>query len=282
MNLMNLVRLCGVVAIGWTVLALGFGVFRTKGSPAEETSFFLPEPALHEAVAVSQAGKGAEEYRLVDRSTGQAQPLPLPEDASWGLVTVSPWRDQEGNLQAVGRWSRFNSVSEQPFCGLGLFRLSDSAVVRSIELDVLPTGRPCWVPGRPGDLLFPAGDGQLHVCHLTGNSSERDQASAAAAAHRKPIGFSVPYPVTWRCDKPGEGNVYLCDPVWPVEKPLQRFVFVSLRRKATRRGSFVPVLYRSGGSRCRSGAMKSSLPGLFLARQAAATRAGWSSNACPA
>ena len=167
MNLMNMVRLCGLVVIGWTLMALGVGMCGTSRRPAVETNFFLPKPSLHEAVAVSQSRRGGmEEYRLVDRSTGRAEPLPLPEDASWGFVSVSPWRDQEGNLEAVGRWNRFNASGEQAFCGLGLFSLADTTVVHSIDLDVLPTGRPCWVPGRPGDLLFPAGDGQLHRCHL--------------------------------------------------------------------------------------------------------------------
>ena len=54
MNLMNMVRLFGLVLIGWTFLALGVGVCRSKRRPAEETHFFLPEPALHEAVGVSR------------------------------------------------------------------------------------------------------------------------------------------------------------------------------------------------------------------------------------
>src|SRR6516164_7459372 len=99
MNLMNMVRLCGVVAVGWTLMALGVGVFSNKQRPAVETNYFSPQPALHDAVAVSQSEfRGIEEYRLVDRSTGHAKPLPVPDDANWGLLTVSPWRDQEGNL----------------------------------------------------------------------------------------------------------------------------------------------------------------------------------------
>ena len=233
MNLMSLVRLCGVVAIGWTLLAMGIGAFRADHRhTAEETNFFLPEPALHEAVAVSPFKvQGMDEYRLVDRSTGRVGPLALPEDANWGLVSVSPWRDRAGNLEAVGRWSRRADSGEEGFCGLGLFRLSDATVVHSINLDVLPTGRPCWVPGRPGDLLFPAGDGQLHHCRLARN---RDRPAATPAQGEASAGFAGPgrtHPVTWRCPVPGSGSVYILDSAWPDDRQLRKFLFASLSTK---------------------------------------------------
>ncbi len=234
MNLMNMVRLCGLVVIGWTLMAMGVGMFGSLGRPAIETNFFLPKPALHEAVAISPPRlKGMEEYRLIDRSTGQAEPLPLPEDASWGFVTVSPWRDQEGNLEAVGRWSRLNASGEQAFCGLGLFSLADTTVVHSIDLDVLPTGKPCWVPGRPGDLIFPAGDGQLHRCHLTRDSESQpaspdERARSASGASR----LAATRAVAWRCAVPGSGSVFISDPVWPCDKQLKKFMFVSLSVQA--------------------------------------------------
>ncbi len=231
MNLMNMVRLFGLVLIGWTFLALGVGVCRSNRRPAEETHFFLPKPALHEAVGVSRTQLTCvEEYRLVDRSTGNAQPLPLPQDATWGFVTVSPWRDQDGNLEAVGRWSRPGVLGDESFYGLGLFRVSDATVVRSIDLDVLPTGKPCWVPGRPGDLLFPAGDGQLHRCRLTrdGNVKVNARTTVDGEIHSSSTWSAAPIPVTWRCAEPGAGRVFIADPVWPADKPLRPFVFVSL------------------------------------------------------
>ena len=231
MNLMNMVRLFGLVLIGWTFLALGVGVCRSNLRPAEETHFFLPAPALHEAVGISRSQfTCAEEYHLVDRSTGKAQPLPLPQDANWGFVTVSPWRDQDGKLEAVGRWSRPGVLGDQSFYGLGLFRVSDATIVRSIDLDVLPTGKPCWVPGRPGDLLFPAGDGQLHRCRLThdGNVTSNARTTVDGEIHTSSSRSAAPFPVTWRCAVPGSGRVFIADPVWPAETPLRPFVFVSL------------------------------------------------------
>ena len=54
MNLTNLVRLCGAVAVAWVLLAMGVGIFGIKSRPFAEASYFLPEPALHAAVAVSR------------------------------------------------------------------------------------------------------------------------------------------------------------------------------------------------------------------------------------
>src|SRR5262249_35265262 len=131
-------------------------------------TFYLAKPALHDAIAVSRSGMpGLEEYRLVDRSTGRSEPLPLPGEQRWACLSVAPWRDQAGNLEAVGRWSRIDSSNGHSFCGLGLFSLASKSVVRRIELDVLPTGKPCWIPDRPGAFLFPAGDGQLYRCRLS-------------------------------------------------------------------------------------------------------------------
>ena len=237
MNLMNMLRLCCVVAIGWTLMALGVGVYRTNRRPAVETDFFLSKPALHEAVArcVPTSG-GRDEFCLVDRSTGTAQPLALPEDAIWGFMRISPWRDQEGNEEAVGRWNRLTASGDQAFCGLGLFSLAEPTVVHRIELEVLPTGSPCWVPGRPGDVLFPAGDGQLHRCHLTRRRTVQagtlDQSGTTAGSARK----ATTRAVTWRCAVPGSGNVFVSDPVWPAEEPLRKFLFVSLSLQRNHEG----------------------------------------------
>jgi len=116
-----------------------------------------------------------------------------------------------------------------------LFR-SQQGLPVSIDLDMLPTGRPCWVPGEPGDLLFPAGDGQLHRCHLTRDQNVRagpsDQSGMTASSARG----AKTHAVTWRCPVPGSGNVFISDPVWPCEKQLRKFLFVSLSVQTHRDG----------------------------------------------
>ena len=143
-------------------------------------------------------------------------------------MSVSPWRDQDGDLEAVGRWTSLDPAEGKAFCGLGSFRLSNPSIVHRIALDVLPTGRPCWVPNRPGDFLFPAGDGQLHRCHLTRDRDSESQVPDRPRESARSARANSPRPVVWRCAEPGSGRTYMTDPVWSSEKELRRFVFVAL------------------------------------------------------
>ena len=221
MNLTNLVRLCGAVAIAWTLVAMGAGMVRYQRASRPSVPQMRAISITGQALAArrdrglsSQRLPGVEEELSPGRSdlTGRTEPFPLPGDERWGCVSVSPWRDQDGNLEAVGRWNRLDAGEGQAFCGLGLFRLSDPSIVHRIELDVVPTGKPCWVPGRPGDFLFPAGDGQLHRCHLSrerpGCSMPRTPDQSAASGENWSRAKS-PRPVAWRCAPPGSGHTFI-------------------------------------------------------------------------
>jgi hypothetical protein len=114
-----------------------------------------------------------------------------------------------------------------------LFRLSDGAVVSRIATEVLPMGRPCWVPGQVGTIVFSAGDGRLYRCRL---SREVDE----PAVPRRSIyasGRSEPSdPVVWEIPMPGSGDVFLDNPVWSQEPRLGRCILVSLRQQHLQRG----------------------------------------------
>ena len=63
---------------------------------------------------------------------------------------------------------------------MGSFRLSDGAVLSRVPMEILPTGRPCWVPGQERTILFPAGDGRLYRCRLPVTEVEGGVSIAAA------------------------------------------------------------------------------------------------------
>ncbi len=172
---------------------------------------------------------GPEQYRLVDRTTGKFEPLPVPESERWGLLAVSPWRDSEGNLEAVGRWvTRPDAKGNGEFCGVGIFRLSDATVKERISMDKLPTGRPCWVPGQPGDFLFPVGDGLLYRWRASGGIGSAAGATPGERGSRTADGTPELRAVKWECTPPGAGLPILDDPVWSSEPALKRFVLVAL------------------------------------------------------
>jgi hypothetical protein len=247
MNLMGLLRLIGLVAVGWTVLAMGAGVcgLAPRSGSTTETEYFMPRPALCEAISLDRVPRPNNDLpSLFDRATGRLEPLAVPPQFRWELVSISPWRSRDGRLQAVGRWVDWSGeAGEQELYGLGLFRLPDATLVRRITLDVLPTSRPCWVPDRAGELLFSAGDGQLYRCRIAGEQTlvkydgpdDRPEADGARATRAKPV--------IWRCEEPGRAGAFLTDPVWPTDRRIKHLVFVALsaQRRLGDRTAYEPA-----------------------------------------
>ena len=229
MSLMTLVRLISAIAVGWTLVAIGLGASGTRLPPPAAA-----EPPRAEAPPVDAMPTGwpkVEGYDLVDRASGRRSPIQLPKEQRWSIVSVSPWRGPGGELEAVGRWA--NPGGDGAFCGWGLFRLSDGAVLSRIAVDVLPSGRPCWVPGHPRTIVFPAGDGQLHRCRLAAEDEEPAIGERPAGAAGRP---EPSRPVAWAVQPPGTGQVFLDDPVWPDDPRLKKWVFVVLRHQTLRHG----------------------------------------------
>jgi hypothetical protein len=219
MSLMNLVRSLAVLVVGWTLVALGIGAMCGGRPPHAMSAPSLAEPSLHDALPLDSPV--SKRYDLVDRSSGHRTPIRLPDGDQWTIVSVSPWRDPSGNLVAVGRWV---NRDDNPFCGLGVFRISDSVVLTRVTTEILPTGRPCWIPVLPWTFLFPAGDGRLYRSRLPapGDESETDSTTDGRASACSTI------PVGWKAKPPGVGRIFLSDPIWSTEPKLRRFVIVGL------------------------------------------------------
>jgi hypothetical protein len=227
---MNLIRIIGLLGIGWTVVALGAGLLGVGSAVPSEPGFFIARQSVHDALQVAAPpAADTEEYRLVDRTSGQLDRLRVPENDRWGLIAVSPWHDPEGDLEAVGRWARRTaSAPAQEFCGLGVFRLSDGTVKYRVATDLLPTGRPCWVPGRRGEFLFPAADGQLYRWRAGGRSGDFDEHEESGPTASRRGSMPDLQVVQWRCERPGAGATFLNDPVWLWKPGSGRFVIVAL------------------------------------------------------
>src|SRR4051812_1729309 len=102
-------------------------------------------------------------FYLIDRVSGSSNLVPLPDEDQWGLLSVSPWSDAEGNREIVGHCHSLAApLDGHPFWGLARLSLPEGRVIERVKLDLLPSGRPCWLPDRPGEILFAAGDGQFY------------------------------------------------------------------------------------------------------------------------
>ncbi len=240
MFISNLVRAIGVFAIAWFVLALGAGALGVGTLEPDATHFFVPEPALKDVVEVGIVGNPRTyQHRIVDRVSGSDLPIQLPDGEHWGLLSVSPWRDEEGKLEVVGRWTNYHAdAGDQAFCGLAIMKLPDGTVTRRIALDVLPTGRPCLLPGRRGEVLFPTGDGQLYRCSLTAKSEAFDTTPGDSTDRSSHVHGAV-RPVEWACDRPGARAVFLNDPFWSADARVANLVLVSLNAQEVRDGHAV-------------------------------------------
>jgi hypothetical protein len=230
MTLMTLVRSIGALAVAWALVAIGIGASGTR-LPAPEAPALLPaEPPVD---AIPRDWPIRDRYDLIDRTNGRETSIRLPTGERWSFVSVSPWRGPGGELQAVGRWI---DPQGELFCGWGLFRLSDGAVVSRIATEVLPMGRPCWVPGQVGMIVFSAGDGQLYRCRLSREVDEPAvlRRSVYASGRSEPSD-----PVVWEIPIPGSGDVFLENPVWSQEPRLRRWILVSLRQQHLGRGRLV-------------------------------------------
>jgi hypothetical protein len=198
-------------------------------------------------IAVSRPTRpGAGDHFLIDRKTGRREPINTGHDLTWDLLSVSPWRDKNGNLQALGRWiSRPDEIDGDAFCGLGLLKLPGATVIKRIATDVLPTGRACWVPGHPGEFLFPAGDGLLYRCTVAGaGDGELDgEAGDEKSASGSERGAAVVRPVVWDYPSPGCGRTFLFHPVWSSDSRLRHVVFVglSVQKRIRKRNPLEPA-----------------------------------------
>jgi hypothetical protein len=233
---MYLIRLLVCLAVAWTIAAIGYNSIRLKSAAVPAPAFFVPKPSLLDAIALREADRSEiGRTSLIDRKTGIQHPVELPRELSWDLLSVSPWCDQEGRPEAVGRWaSRATNGRNQPFCGLGLLKLPEATVVARIATDVLPTGRACFVPGRAGEILFPAGDGQLYRCTVGGSAPGEEDADEAESLAGDSVGSAAIRPLAWDCRVPASGNVLLSDPAWPSEPRLRHLVLVGLSAQKLR------------------------------------------------
>ncbi len=236
MNLMTFVRLLVLLVFGWTALALGAGALGVGAPDSSGSTFFVARPSLHDTLALGGPdGRGDVEYRLLDQTTGQIKALALPDQEEWSMLSVSPWRDKDGNLEAAGRWV-CRRDGEEEFCGIGCLTLPELTVRNRVTLDVLPTGKLCWVNDRPGDVLFPAGDGQLYRCHIAGQGRENTRDSSRSDPGKNEGTVLKARPVAWEMEMPGSAVAFLNDPAVSSKPLLGHLVFVSMSIKGFHEG----------------------------------------------
>jgi hypothetical protein len=162
-------------------------------------------------------------HYLIDRESSRCNVVPMHFGNRWGQLSVSPWYDAEGNTEAVCQSFGYPIIGAEQSCwGLARLRLPEGEVIDEVKLDLLPTGRACWVPDRPGRIVFAAGDGQLYSHDFPGWIPDPSETIADATASLNESSLSR---VSWKGPPPLPGSVFITDPFWPSHLSLRRFVF---------------------------------------------------------
>jgi hypothetical protein len=209
----SLARLVLVAVVASSAAAIGLA----RLTP-EPRGWRMPAPVRYAGVNafyLDPCGRGS---TWVDREGGPPVDLHLPDDQLFEYASCSPWRDEDGRSQVVGRWSWSGTRTEAPDISYGLARVTfpEGRVLDHVETDFVPVSNPCWYPGTRARILFAAGDGQLYQFDFD-------------AAHAKSDDPARPSAIRWNCEMPHDGGIYMSDPYWPNLAGFSRTLLVVIR-----------------------------------------------------
>ena len=218
-----LTRLFVFLLAGTALLALGVAQFDSSRLTVVPTLSLRWDTLSPDRWSRYQQEKG---FYLIDRVSGSSSLVPLPDEDQWGLMSVSPWSDAEGKSEVVGHCHSLAApLDGHPFWGLARLSLPEGRVIDRVKLDLLPSGRLCWLPERPGEILFAAGDGQFYRC---GFGADEEAGVATELGLKDGSPRSGVRQVVWKCPRPGKGSVLVADPVWPIDPRFRNLVFATL------------------------------------------------------
>jgi hypothetical protein len=214
-SLNGLVRLVGLLAL--VSCAVAVGLARLEPAAAH---FRLAAPPHYGVINGFVLSTPPGETRFLDAETGRFCRITVPEGDRLDYGTCSPWQDEEGESQVVGRWSRrtpggAESLAEE--FGLARYSVPSGRVLDRVPLEVVPAGHPCWFPGTAARVLYAGTDGRLYRLSFEGPG-------AAGGAGGDP---PRPQPIDWRCPAPGIKQM-VRDPVWPTDPRLGGRLIVTL------------------------------------------------------
>lgn len=184
--------------------------------------FRMATPPRYEVINGFALHYWPEAPKFLDTRTGQLREFRLPKGDRFEYAACSPWEDEQGECQVVGRWMREVSSASGPSdrlfeaFGLARYELPSGRVLNRIPVEVVPATHPCWFPDTTARLIFGAGDGQLYL--LDFDQSDRD------GVGENP----VPQPIAWGCKPPGR-KVMVRDPVWSADPRLGGRLIVSIQ-----------------------------------------------------
>jgi hypothetical protein len=207
--LSSILRTLTWLAVGLGVLAVGLGRSVPRTHPT-----YREAAVRYHGVNMHCCTEQEPHPCFLDRETGQILHLEFSPEDSLDYAVCSPWCDERGQFQAVGRWmkraGRASDYLPQDF-GVARFTVPEGRLIDRVKLDHVPVGDACWVPGGTPRIIFSSGDGNFYTYEF--GASRRDPFDEARDGARTQL-------VAWRTAPPGTGLLYIRDLVWPADAKL--------------------------------------------------------------
>ena len=220
-SLHSMIRMLMLLVVGMTIVAVGV----SRLDPPRQVCRYL-RPATSVSVNDFLLEVSDREPRWIDPETGKMKVVPLRFDGLLEAASCSPWVDDSGKRQIVGRWSTRENQGPKAIStafGLGRYSFPDGELIDQIPCETVPVNAPCWYPGTRARILFSGGDGELHQFAFEG------QATSAISSELTRSVDLEPTTLTWACPKPGLGDVFVGDTSWPTDPRLGGRLIVSMR-----------------------------------------------------
>jgi hypothetical protein len=192
-----------------------------------------PAAARHVLVSPLALEPHASGSVWLDADTGRTTETGPLDGQVLRYASLSPWLDDSGRPQVVGRAVRRPGDSAPDLLALVRMTFPEGRVLDRVALDVLPASSPCWSPGTRARVLFGGGDGRLYRFDF-------EPADGVISAARG--ADDQPRPLAWKCPPPGEKKAQVWSPCWPSDPRFARTILaaVSTGPTSTPRGPMVP------------------------------------------
>ncbi|WP_422927077.1 hypothetical protein [Singulisphaera sp. PoT] len=211
----GLFRGIALLAIASTISAVSLG----RSAP-KATQFRILSGSRFSSVSGYHFSNVEKTPRFLDVETGQFVNVKFKGGEVVDCAACSPWQDDLGTQLMVARWNTNDLEKEAQGYGLSRFSFPTGEELDRYELDVVPTSRPCFFPNSPGRIIFTAGDGHLYKFQFPDKQGASRKTGNEA--------FKQPKALKWKAERPGEGDPFLSDPVWPADPKFKGYLIVSL------------------------------------------------------
>src|SRR4051794_19403738 len=160
LSLTSLLRPLLWAAMGMTLIAIGLG--RSVPRPLAHRQ---PAAPRYHGVDGRFFTDADMHPRFLDLETGGVLGIALRGEEKIDHAVCSPWRDDHGQFQVASRWTNRTGHGAGNVAfefGLARCTLPEGRVIDRVALDLMPMGKPCWVPGLASEIAFVAGDGMIY------------------------------------------------------------------------------------------------------------------------